>query len=483
VLVHVLVLVHVAHWKVSGSTFTPLEPSEAMQTLELGYLNAGFVVFVALILLTMVLGRFFCGWACHVVAYQDGANWLLRKAGIHPKPVRSRLLVWVPFGAAFYMFFWPQVSRLIEGRPFPTLEAHFATTSFWQTFPGPVVSILTDLVCGGVLVYFLGSKGFCTYGCPYGAFFGVADQLAVGRIRVTDACEQCGICTATCTSNVRVHEEVAKFRMVVDSGCMKTMDCISACPKRALYYGKARPTIFSRRQIRRKKRKVYDFTWVEEIALALFFLASLYAWRGLYEEVPFLLALGLSVLSAFSALTFWRFARYGEFTLQAHVLRRAGRPTRAAAILAPLLLGYVFLTGHSGFVQYQSREGERLLIAAESAPDPTGRDALVDQSLVRLRSAERWGLIPVGGLHLKIGSILRARGDLAGAETEMGQAISADPSMRVPYMELAGLLIQRGALEEAEPVLERLLDRYPDHAQAQDWLTRLRVDLKEKRAS
>src|SRR5262249_29463300 len=73
--VHALVVVHVAHWKLSGRTLTPLEPSEAMQTLELGYVNAGFVVFGALLLATLVLGRFFCGWACHVVAYQDLCAW------------------------------------------------------------------------------------------------------------------------------------------------------------------------------------------------------------------------------------------------------------------------------------------------------------------------------------------------------------------------------------------------------------------------
>src|SRR5262252_2674560 len=63
ILVHLLVVVHLAHWKTTGRTVSPLEPSEAMQTLELGYVNAGAIVFAALLLLTLVLGRFFCGWA------------------------------------------------------------------------------------------------------------------------------------------------------------------------------------------------------------------------------------------------------------------------------------------------------------------------------------------------------------------------------------------------------------------------------------
>src|SRR5262249_15153974 len=103
VLVHVAVIAHVVHWKVTGRTLSPLEPSESMQTLEEGLLNAGFVLFTIAILATLVAGRFFCGWACHLVAYQDLCAWILKRLKLRPKPLRSRLLVFVPLGAAFYM--------------------------------------------------------------------------------------------------------------------------------------------------------------------------------------------------------------------------------------------------------------------------------------------------------------------------------------------------------------------------------------------
>ena len=65
------------------------------------------------------------------------------------------------------------------------------------------------LICGFVIVYFLGAKGFCTYACPYAGFFAPADTVSPGRIVVDhDKCEGCGHCTAVCTSNVRVHEEI-----------------------------------------------------------------------------------------------------------------------------------------------------------------------------------------------------------------------------------------------------------------------------------
>src|SRR5947208_12493488 len=81
---------------------------------------------------------------------------------------------------------------------FPKFTNHLVTSNFWETFPSVAVAIPFLLICGFLTVYFLGQKGFCTYACPYGGFFGLADKLSPGKIRVTDACNQSGHCTLTC---------------------------------------------------------------------------------------------------------------------------------------------------------------------------------------------------------------------------------------------------------------------------------------------
>src|SRR5262245_57462810 len=332
VAVHVAVLVHVAHWKLSGSTLTPVEPSESMQTLELGYLNAGFVLFVAAILATLVFGRFFCGWACHVVAYQDLCAWLLERAGLRPRPLRVRLLKLVPLGAALYMFAWPSVERAWGGGADPELVARFTTTSFWRTFPGPWMAALTIAVDGALVVWWMGAKGFCTYGCPYGALFGIADRLSPGRILVSDACEGCGHCTAVCTSNVRVHAEVATFGQVVDPGCMKCLDCVNSCPKHALRFGFGAPPLLARLRAAFAPRSGPppapsarpDLSWGEEILAALAFAGGIFAFRGLYGAVPFLLALGLATLAAVAAVVVVRALARADFLFQWSAWRVGG---------------------------------------------------------------------------------------------------------------------------------------------------------------
>jgi len=466
VLVHVCIVAHIAQWKLSGTTFTPLEPSEAMQTLELGYVNAGFLVFVFLILATLILGRFFCGWACHVVAYQDLSAWLLGRFGVRPKAVRSRLLLLVPIGAALYMFVWPQVVRIFEALPFPALTWHLTTDSFWVTFPSWRIALLTFFVDGFLIVYLLGAKGFCTYGCPYGAIFSAADRVAPVSIRVTDACEQCGHCTATCTSNVRVHEEVALHRMVVDPGCMKCLDCVNVCPKNALYVGAGRPSVVGRsgRSKGKKRKRRYDLSWPEEIAGALVFLAALYGFRGLYGTIPFLLAIGLAVLASVAAITLVRSLRLRDFRLQHGTLRRGGSLTPRGWLVSALALLFLVLAGHSAWVQYHFREAQRLSDAARAmAKDERGAE--VRAALAHLSAVEEWGLFAdertldlVSGTH-------RLDGNFAAAATYLERSLARRPTAG-KYLELSTLHMHQGRVEDADAALDAALRIAPDNEEA-----------------
>lgn len=459
--VHLAVIAHVAHWKVSGSTLTPVEPSEAAQTLELGYVNAGFLFFGAMILLTLVVGRFFCGWACHVVAYQDLCAWLLAKVGLRPRPVRSRLLLFAPLVAVVLMFVWPQVERWIAGRAGPDgLSWHLTTADLWRTFPGPGIAALTFAVDGFLLVWLLGAKGFCTYGCPYGAIFGLADRAAPGRIRVTDACEGCGHCTATCTSNVRVHEEVALHGMVVDPGCMKCMDCVSVCPKDALYFGFGKPA--PRSPAPKRRKRVYDFTWPEEIAMAAIFGVALFAFYRLYNRIPLLLAVGLAVVAAIAGIVGLRALRRRDFSFQRAVLRAGGRWRPAGIAAVAVAAGSLALVAHSAVVQGEGWRAERLFREAGRARGEE-RARLVGESLERLRSLERLSLVEVAALHLQIGQLHRDRGEWDEAERRMRLALESDARMIVPRVELAWMRKRRGDVAGARAELEAALAVEPEH--------------------
>jgi tetratricopeptide (TPR) repeat protein/NAD-dependent dihydropyrimidine dehydrogenase PreA subunit len=305
---------------------------------------------------------------------------MLKKIGLTPKPFRSRLLVYVPLIGALYMFVWPTAYRFFSSQPGPLIPKftnHLVTTNFWETFPSVSVAIPFLFVCGFMTVYFLGQKGFCTYACPYGGFFGLADKFSPGKIRVTDACNQCGHCTATCTSNVLVHAEVKQFGMVVDPGCMKCMDCVSVCPNDALYFGFGKPTLLVPKSNAIKKN--YSVTWPEEIVGALVFIGSFLAVRGVYALVPFLMALGCATITTYLTLKTWRLLKAKELSFYRFNLKSSGTIRKAGWGFVAFAVVWIGLTAHSGWVRYHEYLGGRAfqklqipdeLALAQANPDP-----------------------------------------------------------------------------------------------------------------
>jgi tetratricopeptide (TPR) repeat protein/ferredoxin len=350
---NLFMIAHIIQWRIMSKTISPIEPSETMYTLQKGFVNAGFIFFTLAILATLIFGRFVCGWGCHILALQDLCGWFLKKIGLHPKPFRSRLLVYVPLIAALYMFVWPVVYRLFtqpQEPLIPNFTNHLVTTNFWLTFPSVTVAIPFLFICGFMTVYFLGQKGFCTYACPYGGFFGLTDKFSPGKIRVTPACNQCGHCTATCTSNVLVHAEVKQYGMVVDPGCMKCMDCVSVCPNDALYFGFGKPALLAPKSTAIKRS--YSLTWSEEIVGALVFLGSFMAVRGVYALVPFLMALGCAAVTTFLILKLWRLLRARELSFYRFNLKSSGKMRTAGWAFAAFACGWIGLNAHCGWVRY-----------------------------------------------------------------------------------------------------------------------------------
>lgn len=356
---HALMAAHIIHWKFAGVTVSPIEPSEAMYTLQSGAVNAGFIFFTLAIIATVVFGRFVCGWACHVLALQDACAWLLKKIGLTPRPFRSRILIYIPLVFAIYMFVWPTVQRWIVKPPSEPLIPHFTNhlivADFWATFPPVWIAIPFLFICGFVTVYFLGSKGFCTYGCPYGGFFALADKVAPGRIRVTDACNSCGHCTATCTSNVIVHAEVKKYGMVVDPGCMKCMDCVSVCPNDALYFGFGKPSVM----VKKSGSGNYSISWPEEIAGAVVFALSFFAVWDVYQVVPMLMAIGIAIVSTYLLLRVVRLIRSADLSFYRWNLRSKGIVSGYGWAFIAIAAIWIGLNVHSGVVRYFESTGAK----------------------------------------------------------------------------------------------------------------------------
>ncbi len=473
--VHVLFALHVAHWRMAGETLSPVEPSEGMQLATRSVLNAGAVFFALALLSTVVLGRWFCGWACHLVALQDGARALLLRVGVTPRPLRSRALLVVPLLAFFYMFGWPFVERALADTATGARLA-LTTTRFWETFPGPVVALVTFVVCGGLAVLFLGSKGFCTYACPYGAAFGLLDRLAPWRIKVSDACNSCGQCTAVCSSNVIVHAEVRDYGVVVDPGCMKCLDCVSACPTGALSFGLARPAVLTKPRKTPQARPA-AFGWGTEVGFALGFAAAFLAWRGLLHLVPFLLALGLAGCLTVVGWQALRALSGDPAKLLVWPVRdekkrvtRAGRLLLAGAGLSLAATGWaatIQLLDHRARAAHTASAAIapswEAALAAPPALDAAHR-AEVEAAADRERLLRRLGLGLDPEVELRLAWFALLLGDDATVEASAKAGLAAIEDATPLRLRWAQFLAARGRHAEALAEWRRLLEVRPDDA-------------------
>ncbi len=439
--VYLLGALHWLHWRWAGTTIAPAELNESQYTLEHSVLTVGFILMAVAVIATMIFGRFFCGWGCHVLGLQDSAGWLLRRVGFTPKPVRMRVAQWVPLFAMGTMFVWPQLERWWSDAPVAALHVttdaeglgSLVTSDLARNLPGPWMSLTTFLVCAGVVTWLLGTRSFCTYVCPYGAVFSLADRASPVRVRLkvldeaggvgTNDCVSCGVCTAACPSHIRVHEEVAEFGRVVNPACLRDYHCIAACPKERLVLGVAKPGgMLSWRQ-RGRFGVAYDLSAGEE-AIALVVMASSVAvLRGLYDAVPFFLALAVAVVLAYTTVVAVRLDQGRSVAFAGWPLRLSERTTQAGRWFTALFLLTSVVWLHSAVVRVQSWLGGAAFERAIVSGDPN-----VAASAERhLAWVERWGIICPDSIDRQLAVLAITRGDAYAARPRVVRVLARSP--------------------------------------------------------
>ena len=508
--VHLAMIAHILHWWITGRSVGRFVLSDSMRTLEIGEINPGFLLFTGSLAVTALFGRLMCGWICHMGALQDLAAWLLRRVGVRPRLFRSRLLGFVPLALACYMFLWPTFRRLAvdpalarlwpdafaaRGQALYGFHTAMISADLWEGLPSWKMAIPFLLLCGFAMVYFLGARGLCRYGCPYGGFLLPAEQLAPMRV-VADMsrCDQCGICTAACTTGVRVHDEIRLHGLVVNRNCVRSLDCVSSCPSGALSFSLTRPAAFRTRADVPTHGARYDLTFGEELLCLGIFAAVFFVARGLYELVPMLLAATLGVLAAFLGWKACRLLRDENVRLGPAQLRLHGVVRPAGWAFAGAMLTLTGLWIHAAVIRAAiwraSIHDDRVLVSFDAAigggfvPAEDRAQAQAARqwySLARPISHGGWALASTPSAEMRLAWMELVLGEMPAATMVLQNLIDDGRAPPVAGPELARLLATQGRMNEAIAVLERIVRDRPRWSLPRDALAMALTSVRRER--
>jgi ferredoxin len=187
------------------------------------------VLFGAVLVLGILLSRFFCGWLCAFGALQGvfGAlgKKIFRRRFVVPARVDGALrLLKYPLLAAIIFFTWRAGELVI--RPYDPMAAYAHLSAglglVWAEYAVGLV-----LLAATILLSTLYERAFCKYLCPLGALNAILGRVPIFRIkRESSTCISCSACDRSCPMNV----EVSKAGKISSPECIACMECVTACP-------------------------------------------------------------------------------------------------------------------------------------------------------------------------------------------------------------------------------------------------------------
>lgn len=184
-----------------------------------------------IVLYGIILGRFFCGWACPFGLLQDLLDKITQKKLIVSRRIHKKA-IFLKFIVLFLVFFlaWKASDVLFcKICPAATIEAaipyniqHTAAITTLFTIRILIFGFLAILIT--VITRF-----WCRYLCPFGAWLAIFNKVSLIQLKIDDKnCNMCRLCEQICPMRI----EITKLKESTE--CIKCGLCVEKCPNKAI---------------------------------------------------------------------------------------------------------------------------------------------------------------------------------------------------------------------------------------------------------
>ena len=201
--------------------------------------SAPYYILGILLLYSVMLGRWICGWLCPFGLVQD----LLHKIKT-PKLKKSKITKYLSYLKYVILIFFVVIIPLayaLKDFPLPAFCKYICPAGTLGGAIGLLINpnnadkfgmlgwlftwkfaLMVSIIVGCVFIYRL----FCRFLCPLGAIYGLFNKIAILGIRLDKkSCIDCGKCVNVCKTDIT---------SVGDHECIHCGDCISVCPTKAI---------------------------------------------------------------------------------------------------------------------------------------------------------------------------------------------------------------------------------------------------------
>ena len=173
----------------------------------------------------LVIGVFFCGWACPFGAAQDWIGWIARKCKLPQLKMSWKFQKFLQFSRYIFLVL------MFFGITFSFSNARF----YFQD--NLMHNMLSWSICITLSIFLIISlffdRPFCNYFCMKGAADGLMSIVRPFGIRHNNTtCIHCHLCNKACPMNIQVEN----ISFVRHPNCINCMKCIDKCPKDCLKF-------------------------------------------------------------------------------------------------------------------------------------------------------------------------------------------------------------------------------------------------------
>ena len=249
--------------------FLRLDPAAALLTgIAARVWLVGFLAAGAVLALTVVLGRFFCGYLCPLGTVIDGVDACVAKPGARTGNIPARwraakygvliftmaaaltglslafLVAPIPLVTRFFaLLVLPLIQQLADlflRLAAPLADRFDLTSLLYLQLPLPRFYLQWLTLFLMLLILAAGrwrSRFWCRCLCPAGALMALCARRPVLRRRVTDDCIDCGRCTRHCPTGA-IGEDP---RTTSHGECITCQACRRVCPTQAVVFARPRP--------------------------------------------------------------------------------------------------------------------------------------------------------------------------------------------------------------------------------------------------